>query len=511
MSRRGSTVTTSETVRCAIYVRTSSDERLKSDFNSLDAQTEACRAYIRSQQARGWVEAEVYSDGGFSGKDTERPALQRLLQDVQNGHVDAVVTYKLDRISRSLRDFVALMADFETHNVACVSVTQAFDTNTPMGRLTMHILLSFAEFEREVIGERIRDKICASRRRGKWTGGTPILGYDVDRSGGSPKLVTNPDEASRVCEIFDLYLELGALLHVVAELERRGWRNKVWTTRDGRQRGGQAFDKARLHSLLTNTLYVGQIRYRGETFTGEHEAIIGDELFARVQKQLQHNGNGNAAQHRNRHGALLRGLLFCKACGRAMSHTFTSRGGCRYRYYSCNTAMKRGRHACATRSLPAAEIERAVVDELRTIGRDPALLKDTLAAARQQTQEARARLVGERRVVARGHARLLGDLQRANGEDALHQADLQERIAAAERRLSDVDGRIQDLEQENLTAADVAAALGEFDGSWAALSPREQARIVQLLVQRVTFDATTSAIRITFHASGIRNLAEGAR
>ena len=223
------------TVRCAIYTRKSSDEGLQQEFNSLDAQREAAEAYIASQKAEGWVcLPQRYDDGGFTGGDTDRPALKRLLADIEAGGVDTVAVYKIDRFSRSLADFIRMMTVFEAHGVAFVSVTQAFDTSSSMGRLTLNILLSFAQFEREIIGERIRDKIAASRQRGKWTGGTPILGYDVDRSNGSPKLVVNAAEASRVRQIFDLYVELGTLLPVAAELERRGWRNKAWTTRDGR-------------------------------------------------------------------------------------------------------------------------------------------------------------------------------------------------------------------------------------------------------------------------------------
>ena len=214
--------------RCAIYTRKSSDEGLQQDFNSLDAQREAAEAYVASQKAEGWVcLPDRYDDGGFTGGNMERPGLQRLLADIDAGKVDCVVVYKVDRLSRSLMDFAKIVETFERHNVSFVSVTQHFNTTNSMGRLTLNILLSFAQFEREIIGERIRDKIAASRQRGKWTGGTPILGYDVDRSNGGPRLVINPDEASRVCQIFELYLELGSLLPVVAELERRDWRNKI--------------------------------------------------------------------------------------------------------------------------------------------------------------------------------------------------------------------------------------------------------------------------------------------
>jgi len=514
-STKASAVTT---IRCAIYTRKSSDEGLQQEFNSLDAQREAAEAYIASQKAEGWVcLPERYDDGGFTGGNTDRPALKRLLADIEAGGVDAVVVYKIDRFSRSLADFMRMMTVFEEHGVAFVSVTQAFDTSSSMGRLTLNILLSFAQFEREIIGERIRDKIAASRRKGKWTGGTPILGYDVDRSNGSPKLVVNPVEASRVCQVFELYLELGSLLPVVTELERRGWLSKTWTTRGGARRGGLPFDKCRLHNLLTNVLYTGKVRHKGEVYPGEHEPIVSDDVFANVQQQLQRNGRNGTVEHRNRHGALLRGLLYCKACNRVMTHTFTTRGSRRYRYYACANAVKRGRRACPSGSLPAVEIENTVVDQIRCIGSDPALLGDTVAEARKDVEAALKRLACERRVVERGLARLQADLRRivadgpVVGPSAGRLADLNDQVVAAERRLAEIDCRAAELEAERVDTADVAAALSDFDNVWRALSPREQARIVQLLVQRVEFDAGEATIEVSFHAAGIKTLANGER
>ncbi len=261
--RRKVTLARCPIIRCAIYSRKSSEEGLQREFNSLDAQREAAEAYIASQKAEGWVALpDRYDDGGYTGGNMERPALRRLLADIDAGKVDCIVVYKVDRLSRSLMDFARIMETFERHKVSFVSVTQHFNTTHSMGRLTLNILLSFAQFEREIIGERIRDKIAASRRKGQWTGGTPILGYDVDRSNGGPKLVVNPAEASRVRQIFELYLELGTLLAVVAELDRRGWRSKVWSTRGGKRRGGLPIDKCRLHALVTNVLYVGKVMLR---------------------------------------------------------------------------------------------------------------------------------------------------------------------------------------------------------------------------------------------------------
>jgi site-specific DNA recombinase len=514
-STKASAVTT---IRCAIYTRKSSDEGLQQEFNSLDAQREAAEAYIASQKAEGWVcLPERYDDGGFTGGNTDRPALKRLLTDIEAGGVDAVVVYKIDRFSRSLADFMRMMTVFEEHGVAFVSVTQAFDTSSSMGRLTLNILLSFAQFEREIIGERIRDKIAASRQKGKWTGGTPILGYDVDRSNGSPKLVVNPAEASRACQVFELYLELGSLLPVVTELERRAWLNKTWITRGGTRRGSLPFDKCRLYNLLTNVLYTGKVRHKGEVYPGEHDPIVSDKVFARVQQQLQRNGRNGTVEHRNRHGALLRGLLYCKACSRVMSHTFTTRGNRRYRYYTCTNAVKRGRRACPTGSLPALEIENAVIDQIRCIGRDPALASDTVAEAQKHVDEAIERLAGERRVVERGLARLQADVRRtvahgpAVGTTAARLADLNDQVIVAEGRITEIDCQVADLQAKRVDAAEVAAALADFDNVWRTLSPREQSRVLQLLVQRVEFDAGEETIEVSFHAAGIKTLAHGDR
>jgi site-specific DNA recombinase len=489
---------------------------LQQEFNSLDAQREAAEAYIASQKAEGWVcLPERYDDGGFTGGNTDRPALKRLLAEIEAGRVDMMVVYKIDRFSRSLADFMRMMTVFEEHGVAFVSVTQAFDTSSSMGRLTLNILLSFAQFEREIIGERIRDKIGASRQRGKWTGGTPILGYDVDRSNGSPKLVVNATEASRVRQIFDLYIELRTLLRVVAELDRRGWCNKIWMTRDGRRRGGLPFDKCRVHKLLTNALYAGKVTHKGQVYTGEHEAIVSQEVFDRVQQQLMRNSRSGVAEARNRHGALLRGLLFCRSCRRAMSHTFTTKGNRRYRYYTCTNAVKRGRAACPSRSLPASEIERAVVDEIRCVGQDSELLRDIVGQACNQVESSIERFTGERREIERALARTHTEIRKAatagtsSTSTASRIAGLNERLGDAERRVTEIDTKLTELRQELVDKADVAAAFADFDNVWHALSPRGQVRLLHLLVSRVEYDVADSSIELTMHATGIKSLTDG--
>ncbi len=358
-----------KTVRCAIYTRKSTDEGLDQEFNSLDAQREAAQAYIASQQHAGWsLVPDRYADGGYTGGNMDRPALAQLLRDIAAGRVDCVLVYKVDRFSRSLVDFARMMETFERHQVAFVSVTQQFNTATSVGRLVLHILLSFAQFEREIISERTRDKIAAARRKGKWAGGMPLLGYDVEPRGS--KLVVNAAEAQRVRAIFTLYLQHEGLVPVVGELQRRGWRNKRWRTRKGSLRGGKPFTRNTLHQLLTNVTYRGQIRYKQETHAGEHASIVDPSTWEKVQALLQ----GNRPRHGVRlgNGALLQGRLRCAPCGCIMTSSHTTKGSRRYRYYVCSQAQKRGWQTCPAPSVPAGKIERLVTEQIQGLSADPA-------------------------------------------------------------------------------------------------------------------------------------------
>jgi site-specific DNA recombinase len=518
MTRKTNSKPTVPTIRCAIYTRKSTDEGLDQEFNSLDAQRESGEAYIASQRGAGWVcVPEHYDDGGFSGGNMERPALKRLLADIDAGKVDCVVVYKVDRLSRSLLDFAKIMEVFEQRKVSFVSVTQQFNTATSMGRLVLNVLLSFAQFEREIIGERIRDKIAAQRRRGKWTGGTPVLGYDVDRSGPSPKLAVNAAEAAHVREIFNLYLAQGSLLPVVEELVRRGWLNKAWKTKTGRPKGGQPFDRGTLHALLTNPLYAGKLRHKTNLYDGEHERIIEPDVFQKVQAQLQQNNRCGGVEVRNRYGALLKRLLYCKACGHTMVHNFTGRNGRRYRYYTCTHAIKSGRAACPSPNLPAAEVEKLVVDRIRCIARDQTLRTEVLRQARTlvaaNLENLRTESDGLKRDLARYHAELqkLTADGPVRGVKADRIADLQCLIAQAETRLAEVRAQIQKQDDERVEEHDILAAFADFDGMWNTLSPREQAQVLTLLVERVEFDAATSEILISFHPSAIKTLAQEQR
>jgi DNA invertase Pin-like site-specific DNA recombinase len=352
-------------LRCAVYTRVSTDERLDMEFNSLDAQREAAISYIESQKHEGWLlVADRYDDGGFSGGTMERPGLQRLLRDIECCRIDVIVVYKVDRLSRSLGDFARIVEMFERHAVSFVSVTQQFNTTSSTGRLTLNILLSFAQFEREVIGERIRDKFAASRRKGMWMGGIPPLGYDVvDR-----KLVVNEREAKLVRLIFSRFLQLGSATELARELRQAGHTTKSWTTQDGKHRPGKPIDKGALYKILNNRVYFGEAVHKAMSYPGEHDAIIDQGTWDKVRAILAENARRRANGTRAQMPALLRGLIFAPG-GHAMTPTHSRKAGKLYRYYVATDAIRQGYSECAVRSVPAAEVEEAVVAQVRCCAR----------------------------------------------------------------------------------------------------------------------------------------------
>ena len=354
-------------LRCAIYTRKSTEEGLEQEFNSLDAQREAAEAFILSQRREGWIALpDLYDDGGFTGANMERPALTRLMLAVEAGELDCVVVYKVDRLSRSLLDFTRMLSVFEKHKVSFVAVTQQFNTSTSLGRLTLNILLSFAQFERELIGERTRDKISAARRKGKWAGGCPVLGYDVDPGGG--RLVVNQEEAKRVRTIFALFEKHGSAQVTLAEIEKRGWRLKSWTRRTGQFRPGSPFALNSLRRLLTNVLYTGVVRHKGKPYPGEHAAILKPGTWQRVQNLIAHPAAFSRGKSRNKHLALLSGLLYCEACAARMVYSYSGKNDRQYPYYVCGNAQRRGWAACPSKSLSARRIEESVLEQIREAG-----------------------------------------------------------------------------------------------------------------------------------------------
>jgi site-specific DNA recombinase len=415
-------------LRCAVYTRKSTEEGLDMEFNSLDAQREACEAYVASQKAEGWLLiGDRYDDGGFSGATLERPALKRLISDIESGSIDIVVVYKIDRLSRSLMDFAKLVEVFDRNNVTFVSVTQSFNTTTSMGRLTLNILLSFAQFEREVIGERIRDKFAASRKRGMWMGGWAPLGYDVrDR-----KLVINKAEAATVRMIFKRFVAVGS----ATALTRTLISERVTT------KHGKSIDKGFLYKLLNNRVYIGEAVHKGTAYSGEHEAIIDRRLWDRVHEILGQSPRKRAAHTRAQTPALLKGLIFGPT-GKAMTPTHTRRNGRLYRYYVSMDVLKDGAASCPVRRVSAGEIENAVVGQLRVLLRAPEIIVQTWRAVRK------------------------------------------------------VD--------RTITEAEVRNAIEQLDPMWNELFPAEQARIVQLLVERV--DVGPAGLDIHLRTKGLTSL-----
>ena len=353
-------------VRCAIYTRKSSEEGLEQEFNSLHAQREAAEAYILSQRQGGWIPLpHLYDDGGFSGASMERPALRQLLAEVEAGKVDCVLVYKVDRLSRSLLDFSRLIALFDKFGVSFVSVTQEFNTTTSLGRLTLNILLSFAQFEREIIGERTRDKLGAARRKGKWIGGTPVLGYDVDPQGG--RLIVNGPEAERVRCIFRIAAKMGTIEGTVQAVHGQNLMTKEWTSKAGRHRPGRPFSRTTLRLLLANVLYRGVVSYKGTLYPGEHEAIVSEPVWEKVNDQLALKSAPLRGRKHHKDDSLLANLLYCGQCGAAMIPTHTTRQGQVYRYYVCATAKQSKKKDCSQPQVAAVDLEPSLTRHLERV------------------------------------------------------------------------------------------------------------------------------------------------
>jgi site-specific DNA recombinase len=362
-------------VRCAIYTRKSSDEGLEQAFNSLDAQREACTAFVLSQKHEGWtVLPAQYDDGGYSGGTMERPALKRLLADIEASQVEVVVVYKVDRLTRALSDFAKLVEVFDRRGVSFVSITQQFNTTTSMGRLTLNVLLSFAQFEREVIGECVRDKIAASKKKGMWMGGMPPLGYDVkDR-----KLVVNKNEARTVVDIYRRYLLLKSVRDLHDELAGAGIRSKRRVRPDGTAYGGQKIARGALYLMLQNRIYRGEITHKGKSYPGGHAAIIEQPLWDEVQAILAQNRVERATGARTKHPSLLGGFVF-DATGERLTPTYAIKKGTRYRYYVSSSLVReaKGNRAGGWR-LPAGDLEALVISRLCNFFADPAALLDAV-------------------------------------------------------------------------------------------------------------------------------------
>jgi DNA invertase Pin-like site-specific DNA recombinase len=354
-------------VRCAIYTRKSSEEGLEQSFNSLQAQREACEAYIASQRHEGWhTLSKQYDDGGFSGGNMSRPALKQLLEDIAAGAVDTIVVYKVDRLTRSLTDFARMVEAFDQKGVSFVSVTQQFDTTTSMGRLTLNVLLSFAQFEREVTGERIRDKIAASKKKGMWMGGLVPLGYDLK----GRRLVVNPKEAKIVQEIFVQYLRLGSVAELKRYLDQRRIRTKARISAGGRTFGGEPYARGGLYKLLRNEVYIGKIAHRGQSHDGQQPAIINPEIWDQVSALLASNNDGQRTRGRRAASSPLIGILFDEQ-GNRCTPTHSVKGGRRYRYYTSQAVIRKQRKQSHLDRIPAQELEQLIYSRIQALLSSP--------------------------------------------------------------------------------------------------------------------------------------------
>ncbi len=484
--------------RCAIYTRKSTTMGLEQEFNSLDAQREACLGYIKRQP--GWVVVEErYDDGGFTGANTERPAFQRLLADIEAGKIDVVVVYKVDRLSRSLLDFAKVMERFNASGASFVSVTQNFSTADAMGRLTLNMLMSFAEFEREMIAERTRDKIAASRRKGKWTGGRVPFGYEVH----DKKLVINELAAQVVREAFELFIKHRRMFVVACALNELGHLRSLEHVRD---RELLFWTKDSIARLLRSPIYTGLMPYGSELHQGEHPAIIDKDTYQRVQRIL-----AGAERETTFHGVnqeyLLRGLLKCGLCDGAMSPGSTRKGDREYRYYRCCTRDKHGKDKCAAALLPAGAIEAHVVERIAEAAADPTLAKlakqcldARIKARRELFEKKRARLPSAIAAASANAAKLTDQLLQVEGSTrTIVEQRLQAesaKLAAAELQLAEAERALDALPDAEREAAWVNDALAHFGELWATLNVPNRGRLLRALVDHVVVNERTNAVEV---------------
>ncbi|MDD3028815.1 MAG: recombinase family protein [Alphaproteobacteria bacterium] len=427
-------------IRCAIYTRKSSDEGLEQEYNSLDAQRDASEAYISSQRHEGWVLVpDLYDDGGYTGGNMNRPGLKRLISDIENGKIDVVVVYKIDRLTRSLLDFAQLIGTFDKHNVSFVSVTQQFNTTTSMGRLVLNILLSFAQFERELTGERIRDKVTASKKKGMWMGGCPPLGYDIVNR----KLIVNPAEADVVKKIFFRFITLRSTTLLARELRLHGIRSKTYITQTGNQRYGAPLCKNQLYRILNNKIYLGLMPHKENTYPGQHEAIIDQEIWDEAHEVFGKSPHLRGRTTAAKEFALLKGLVFCGLCGSPYTPVHTLKKGRKYRYYKPSHQLRGLNESCPIGSVSAGELENIVVAQLRHVFLRPEIIIKTW--------------------------------EKAHAQD------------------------------KSLTEQEIKNALYNIEPIWNELFPAEQARIVNMLIERITIQE--EGIDIKFRSTGIESLA----
>ena len=468
--------------RCAVYTRVSI-EASEHEFNSLDAQRESAENYIKSQKENGWVILpEHYDDDGYSGGNTERPALKRLLADVEAGKIDIILLYKMDRLSRSLLDFMKLTETLEQHNVSFVSVTQDINTSTSAGRMMLNILMTFSEFERAVIADRVRDRVAGKKRRGKHCGGPPVLGYDVDPK--NIKLIINPDEAAVVREAFILYTQYGSAKETAHRLNGMGYRTKAWTSRKNVHHGGEKFAVDTVYRLLNNPIYIGEVRHKDQSYPGEHEAIIDRQLWDLVRELMKENAPVSAGYRKNNITSPFKGLLRCGHCGGAFGISYARNNkknsdNRRYMYYLCIKDEDRAERRCPLARIPVGDIDRMILEQMARIIKTPSMLAMVYNELRSYENQKRKTIKQQQRELEAKREKLRKQML-AGGDPA----ELRLQFAETEDRLARLKSQTEELGREQ-SVHDLLNTCDSIGAIWEELFPVERYRLVHLLFARI--------------------------
>ena len=480
--------------RCAVYTRKST-EVLDQDFNSLEAQRESAENYIKSQKHNGWqLLPDRYDDGGYSGGNTERPALKRLMADIKAGKIDVIVLYKIDRLSRSILDFMNMAEFFEQHNVSFVSVTQDINTSTSSGRMMLNILMAFSEYERDVIRERIKDTIAGAKKRGKFCGGVPILGYNVE----DKRLMINSKEAKLIREIFTTYTKLGSGFEVARILNGKGCHTKSWTSKKGKFYPGRKFAPKDIYRILNNPLYIGMVQHNGNVYDGEQEAIIDKKLWDKVQYLLQENSKCPSGESKNPLVSPFKGLLVCGYCGGAFGITYTKKKNRRYMYYICIKDNDRADHECPLRRFSAGNLDKIILQQLSRIFKSPAMLMKTYRELEKLKKEQRAKLLKRFSELKTEQDEVCKQL-RAGGDVAI----LTPRYTELANALDEVKRELESI-GEIYSTDNLAETCGSIETIWEELFPAERYNLAHILIDRITLFADHILMDIKHH--GLKSL-----
>lgn len=492
-------------LNCAIYTRKSSEEGLEQGFNSLDSQREYCESFIKSQHAEGWrVIPECYDDGGFSGGNTERPGLKKLMADVEAGKIDVIVVYKIDRLSRSILDFSQMLQKFEEKGILFSAVTQRISTTDAAGRMMVNIIMSFAQYEREIASERIRDKYAAAKRKGKYCGGRPILGYDVNEA--RDKLIVNKEESELVNHIFKRYAQIKSAKKVAQELHEQGSRTKIWNTKKGKQLGGDEWNQPQIYRVLNNRTYLGQVAHKENIYKGEHDAIITQEMWDKAHAVLEANNADKSAAPRLKVSSPLRGVIRCGHCDSAMGTTFTNKyKDRRYVYYICSKDSKRPYSTCPVQRIAATDIDKAVVTQLGAVFRSPGIISAIFTKMNTIAKEESDRLESQKGVLLKRQKTVRKSMTEALDEGekeafSRYQDEFEQINGDIEKIKKQIDG----YERVDVKQSDIAKSFQTMNVFWDTLFPIEQKRLIDLLVQVV--EVRETGLQIELNTAGMQDL-----